>query len=70
MPILGPEACLELNLISRLYSLNLNGMTATSEEIIDNNSDGFERLGCLPTEYKIRLDKNAKPQKNSICIEK
>ena len=47
MPILGPEACLELNLIFRLYSLNLNGMTATSEEIIDSNSYGFEGLGCL-----------------------
>ena len=59
MPILGLKACLELNLISRLYSLNLNSKTATSEEILDSYSDVFEGLGCLPTDYKIRLDKNS-----------
>ena len=64
MPILGLKACLELNLISRLYSLNLNSKTATSEEILDCYSDVFEGLGCLPTEYKIRVDKNAKPVVN------
>ena len=64
MPILGLKACLELNLISRLYSLNLNSKTATTEEILDSYSDVFEGLGCLPTEYKIRLDKNAKPVVN------
>ena len=64
MPILGLKACLELNLISRLYSLNSNSKTATSEEILDSYSDIFEGLGCLPTEYKICLDKNAKPVVN------
>ena len=64
MPILGLKACLDLNLISRLYSLNLNIKTATTEEILDNYSDVFEGLGCLPTDYKIRLDKNAKPVVN------
>ena len=64
MPILGLKACLELNLISKLYSLNLNSKTATSEEILDSYSDVFEGLGCLPTEHKIRLDKNAKPVVN------
>ena len=64
IPILGIEACLDLNLISRLYSLNLNSKTATSEEILDSYSDVFEGLGCLPAEYKIRLDKNAKPVVN------
>ena len=64
MTILGLKACLELNLISRLYSLNLNSKTATSEEILDSYCDVFEGLGCLPTEYKIRLDKNAKPVVN------
>ena len=37
--ILGLKACLELNLISRLYSLNLKSKTATSEEILDSYSD-------------------------------
>ena len=64
MPILGLKSCLDLNLISRLYSLNLNSKTATSEEILDSYSDVFEGLGCIPTEYKIRLDKNAKPVVN------
>ena len=69
MLILGLKACLELNLISRLYSLNLNSKTATSEEILDNYSDIFEGLGCLPTEYKIRLDKNAKHIEVQIITE-
>ena len=64
MAILGLKSCLDLNLISRLYSLNLNSKTATSEEILDSYSDVFEGLGCIPTEYKIRLDKNAKPVVN------
>lgn len=34
---------------------------ATSEEILENFSDVFEGLGCLSTEYKIQLDKDAKP---------
>ena len=60
MSILERNACLELNLISRLYSLNCNSKTAISEEVFDSYSDVFEGLCCLPTEYKIRLDKNAK----------
>ena len=34
---------------------------ATSEEILENFSDVFEGLGCLSTEYKIQLEKDAKP---------
>ena len=56
-PIFGLKTCLELNLISRLYSLS---ESATSEEIRENFSDIFEGLGCLSTEYKIQLDKDAK----------
>lgn len=58
-PIFGLQAGLDLNLISRLFSLNCK--TATSEEILENYSDSFEGLRCLRTEYEIRLDKNAKP---------
>lgn len=61
-PIFGLKACLELNLISRLYSINCK--TATGEEILENYSDVFEGLGCLPTEYKIRIDNDAKPVVN------
>ena len=57
-PIFGLKTCLELNLISRLYSLS---ESATSEEILENFSDVFEGLGCLSTEYKIQLEKDAKP---------
>ena len=69
--ILGLKASLELNLISRLYSLNLKSKTATSEEILDSYSDVFEGLGCLPTEeYKIRLDKLIinPPRKNPYAL--
>ena len=57
-PIFGLKTCLELNLISRLYSLS---ESATSEEILENFSDVFEALGCLSTEYKIQLEKDSKP---------
>ena len=57
-PIFGLQTCLELNLISRLYGLN---KSTTSEEILENFNDVFEGLGCLSTEYEIRLDKDAKP---------
>ena len=40
-PIFGLKTCLELNLISRLYSLS---ESATSEEILENFSDVFEGL--------------------------
>ena len=42
MSILVLKACLELNLISRLYNINLNSGTATSEVILDSYSDVFE----------------------------
>lgn len=58
-PIFGLKTCLDLNLISRIYSLN--SKTASSEEILENYSDVFEGLGCLSTEYKIQIDKEAKP---------
>ena len=57
-PIFGLKTCLELNFISRLYSLS---ESATSEEILENFSYVFEGLGRLSTEYKIQLDKVAKP---------
>ena len=56
-PIFGLQTCLELNLISRLYGLN---KSTTSEEILEKFHDVFEGLGCLSTEYKIWLDKDAK----------
>ena len=58
-PLFGLKACLELNLISRLFSLNCEN--TSSEEILENYRDVFEGLGCLPTEYRIRLEKDAKP---------
>ena len=56
-PIFGLQTCTELNLISRLYGLN---KSTTSEEILENFNDVFEGIGCLSTQYKIQLDKDAK----------
>lgn len=58
-PPFGLKTCLKLNLISRLFSLN--NRSVTNEEILENYRDVFEGLGCLSTEYQIRLDKDAKP---------
>ena len=56
-PIFRLKTCFELNQISRLYSLS---ESATSEEILEKFSDVFEGPGCLSTEYKIQLNKDAK----------
>ena len=51
--ILGVEACQRLGLIERFCS---NGVDITEEY-----ADSFKGLGCLPGEYKIKLDPSVPP---------
>ena len=51
--ILGVEACQRLGLIERLCSAGV--------DITEKCADSFEGLGCLPGEYKIKLDPSVPP---------
>lgn len=54
-PILGHSSCQQLNLIKRVFSVN------TKNNILDEYSDVFVGLGCLPGTYKIELKDNVTP---------
>ena len=58
-PLLGIEACQELNLVQRVGELK----SRTPESIKEEYSDVFENssLGCLPVKHTIRLKEDAKP---------
>ena len=51
--ILGVKACQKLGLIERLDSVGA--------EITKEYADSLKGLGCLPGEYKIKLDPNVPP---------
>ena len=51
--ILGVEACQRLGLIERLCSAGV--------DITEEYADSFKGLGCLPGEYKIKLDPSVPP---------
>ena len=55
-PIIGLKACEKLNLIKRIYQLNKN-----YDELLQRYDSTFGDLGCLPGEYHINIDPNAKP---------
>ena len=51
--MLGVEACQRLGLIERLCSVGV--------DITEEYADSFKGLGCLPGEYKIKLDPSVPP---------
>ena len=51
--ILGVEACQRLGLVERLCSVGI--------DITEEYADSFKGLGCLPGEYKIKLDPSVPP---------
>ena len=51
--ILGVEACQRLGLIERLCSVGV--------DITEEYAGSFKGLGCLPGEYKIKLDSSVPP---------
>ena len=58
-PVLGLKTCMELKLISRVYTVNTG--SENTEDILLDYDDLFHGLGCLPGEYNIQLNDNAKP---------
>lgn len=58
-PVLGREACEEMDLVKRIMAVSVN--KSKSEQILNEFPDVFEGIGCLPCEYKIRLSTDARP---------
>ena len=49
------------NRLKCVYTVNKQKVTSKEKELLENNKEVFEGLGCLPGEYKIRLQANATP---------
>ena len=58
--ILGLAACERLNLVKRVLVVESEGETVY-DELMEEYSDLFQGLGCLPGEHTIRVDKNVPP---------
>ena len=56
-PVLGLQTCLDLQLIKRMYTVN----TEDPNHLLNEYKDVFEGLGCLPGDYNIQLQDDAKP---------
>lgn len=57
-PIIGLNACIELDLIKKVESLD----NKDKSEVYAQNREVFDGLGCFPDSCTIRLDQNAKPK--------
>ena len=57
---LGLAACERLNLVKRVLVVESEGETVY-DELMEEYSDLFQGLGCLPGEHTIRVDKNLPP---------
>ncbi|XP_069101574.1 uncharacterized protein [Argopecten irradians] len=66
-PELGLKTCLALNLVKRVYSVNVNQRTDGTEksgETIEEESKYkhlFSGIGCMPGEYEIKVDPTVTP---------
>ena len=56
VPIMGLDSCEKLNLINKCFIIN-----GTDTSIIDKYDSVFGNIGCLPGEYKIKVDPNVAP---------
>ena len=61
-PILGLQACQEMNLVQRVSEIKTN-ISNTPEFMMQTYADVFDNntLGCLPVQHTIKLNENAKP---------
>jgi hypothetical protein len=59
-PILGLQACQRLNLVKRVFVVSSKPAN-DHDSLMEEYSDCFEGLGCLPGEYKIQVDENVPP---------
>lgn len=65
-PILGLNACLDLNLIQRVDNIGASSkFEASKERVFNCNKSVFEGLGCFPDMCKIKIDKDAIPHSSS-----
>ena len=58
--LLGDDACEQLGLVKRMYSIKTNAQNNV-EKIVDQYTDVFRGFGVLPYTYKIQLKDDAQP---------
>ena len=56
VPILGSDRCEKLNLIKKCFIIN-----GADPPLFDKYDSIFGDTGCLPGEYKIKIDQNVAP---------
>ncbi|KAK3087333.1 hypothetical protein FSP39_004790 [Pinctada imbricata] len=59
VPVLGLQACKELDLIKRVETVD--GSCLSTEKIVDKYADVFEGIGRLKGKHHIHIDKSVKP---------
>ena len=59
--LLGKNACVRMGLVKRINSVKSEQPSSVCENILDEYSDLFEGLGCLPGVVHIKLKPDAEP---------
>lgn len=57
-PIPGLSACIELNLVKRVFVVTSSDTANAQDSLMEEYKDCFEGLGCLPGLHKIHVDKS------------
>lgn len=60
-PILGRYSCQELGVIKLTLAVTTNSQDEFTSGILNDYSDVFEGIGCMPGEYKICIDNTVRP---------
>ena len=57
--LLGKDDCVKFGLVARIHNISCS---STSHTVINRYSDVFaDEIGCLPGEYRIKIDENVTP---------
>lgn len=60
-PILGRQSCQELNLVKLIGTLDKIEHSDVKSAILNEYTDVFEGIGCMPGEYRICTDESVRP---------
>uniref|UniRef100_A0A1B6H477 CCHC-type domain-containing protein n=1 Tax=Cuerna arida TaxID=1464854 RepID=A0A1B6H477_9HEMI len=67
VPILGLNACVKLNLLQRVNSLQLDSESlASKDKFVNKYKEVFTSVGKFPKKFSLELKENAKPVVNSV----
>ena len=60
-PILSKQACVELNLITRVSTINYEGPGGAAERLVNKYNELFQGLGIIKVNAHIHIDENVTP---------